>query len=254
MSNTHSLHELLAIESSQRGQADKCRSGLADTFDKKRHLFGSKVVVFLPNAEGQPPETTVESTVQTTVTAELKWLSDHIVKALDVSYQVAVANTVASADIVLEDGSTLATGVPATALLELEKRAAEIKALAEAIPTIDPAKGFQLDPSHALRGVYKARDIQKTRTAKVKEVLTLVPATDKHPAQCQVYDKDVPTGKVQEQEWSSLITPADKADLINRVEVLARAIRKARSRANNVTVDSNRTIGAALLGYVFGTK
>ncbi len=250
--STQSLHELLAIENNLKGQSDKCRAQLADTFDKKRHLFGSKVVVFQPNAEGQQPETTVESDVQTTVGSELKWLSGHLTKAIDVSLQVAEANTSARADIVLESGETIATGVPATALLELEKRVAEIKSLVEAVPTLDPAKGFTPDATHKLKGVYKARDIQKTRTAKTKEVLVMYPATDKHPAQVQVNDKDVPTGKVQEQEWSGLITPADKADMINRVEIVARAVRKARSRANNVAIDSARTVGAALFTYILG--
>ncbi len=250
--STQSLHELLAIASNLKGQSDKVRAQLADTFEKKRHLFGSKVVVFVPNAEGQSAETTVESDVQTTVPQELKWVSAHLAKAIDVSYQVAEANTSARADIVLDDGTTLATGVPATALLELEKRVAEIKALAEAVPTLDPAKGFSPDTTFRLPNVFRARDIAKTRTTKVKEVLVLYPATDKHPAQVQVLDKDVPTGKVQEQEWSGLITPAAKADLINRVEIVARAVHKARSRANNVTVDSTRTIGAALLTYILG--
>jgi hypothetical protein len=249
---SQSLHELLAVESNLKGQSDKCRAQLADTFDKKRHLFGSKVVVFQPLAEGQPAETTVESDVQTTVGSELKWLSGHLAKAIDVSFQVAEANTAARADIILEDGNTLATGVPATALLELEKRISEIKAIVEAVPTLDPAKGFTPDANFRLPGVFRARDVQKTRTAKIKEVLTLAPSTDKHPAQCQVYDKDVPTGKVLEQEWSGLITPAAKADLINRVEIVARGVRKARSRANNVTIDSTRTVGAALFDYILG--
>jgi len=252
MTKPQSLHELLAIESLHKTQADKVRAQLADTFDKKRHLFGSKVVVFTPSAEGQPAETTTESTVQTTVPAELRWVGGPIQKAIDVAYQVAEANTMARADIVLEDGSILVANVPATALLELEKRMAEVKVLVEAVPTLDPAKGFAPDATHSLANVFRARDVAKTRTAKVKEVLVLYPATDKHPAQVQVIDKDVPTGKVAEQEWSGLITPAAKADLINRVEVVARAVRKARSRANNVIVEGNTGIGAKLLGYVFG--
>ena len=250
--SSQSLHEILAVESNLKSQSDKVRAQLTDTFEKKRHLFGSKVIVFKPNTEGQPDETTVESDIQTTVINELKWVSTHLAKAFDASYQVAIANTNALADITLEDGTILATSVPATALLELEKRVAEVKTLVEAIPTLDPAKGFVSDPTFRLPNVFKARDVTKVRTAKVKEVLVLYQATDKHPAQTQLLDKDVPTGKIVEQEWSALITPSAKADLINRVEMVARAVRKARSRANNVTVDTTRTIGASLLNYIFG--
>ena len=50
----------------------------------------------------------------------------------------------------------------------------------------------------------------------------------------------------------NLITPAAKADMINRVEIVARGVSRARSRANNVTIDNPRTIGAALFNYILG--
>lgn len=251
-SRTQSLHELLAVETHLENQANKTRTELVGTFEKKRHLFEEKQVTFSPLAEGQKQETSVQSTIQTTVQEELTWVQTFLAKALDASLQVAEANTKARADIILEDaaGTVLATGVPATALLELEKRVAEVKHLVEAIPTLDPAKGFSVDSAHAKRA-FRARDIRKPRTQKTKEVLTLHPATKEHPAQVQLIDKDVLVGHTEEQEWSSLITPADKADLINRVEIVARAVRQARSRANNVEIDNTKRIGASLLGYIF---
>jgi hypothetical protein len=247
------LHEQLAIETALENQANKCRVELASTFEKKRHLFEEKQKVFTPLKEGQKPEITVESTIQTSVGEELGWVQTFIVKALNASLQVSVANQSAVANIVLETGETLATNVPATALLELEKRVNEIKNLVEAIPTLDPAKGFAADATHAKRA-FKAREVRKPRTQKVKDVLVAVQATEHHPAQCQIYDKDELIGHVEEQEWSTLITPADKADLINRVEILARAVKAARSRANNTEVDRSREYGGALLNYVFNGK
>jgi hypothetical protein len=248
-----SLHELLAVETHLENQATKTRTELKSTFEKKRHLFEEKAVTFTPLAEGQKADTTIQSTIQTTIEEELKWIQPFMVKSLDASLQVAEANTQARADIVLESGETIAVGVPATALLELEKRVADLKGLVEAIPTLDPAKGFFPDSSHA-KQAYRARDIRKPRTQKIKEVVVLHPATKEHPAQVQLLDKDVVIGTVEEQEWSALITPADKADLIDRVEVLSRAVRQARSRANNVTVDPTKRIGKSLLDYVFSGK
>jgi len=253
-SRSSSLHEQLAIEGALRGQADKCRTELASTFEKKRHLFAETHKVFTPLAENARQETTIESTIQTSVSEELDWVQSFLAKSLDASLQVAEANTSARADIVLETGATIATNVPATALLELDKRVAELKNLVEAIPTLDPAKGFSVDPTHAKRGVFKAREVRKPRTQKSKEIYTLAPATDKHPAQVQLLDVDKLVGHVDEQEWSALITPADKADLIDRVEILGRAVKAARSRANNVTVDRTRQYGQALLSYVFAGK
>jgi len=244
------LHELLAVETSLENQAAKVRTDLANTFDKKRHLFEEKRVVFTPFGENVQAVTETQSDIQTNVAKELEWVQDSLVKALDASYQVAEANTSARADVVLEDdaGTVLLTGVPATALLELEKRIAELQSLVNAVPTLDPAKGFSLDSN---RNLYRAREVNKTRTRKEKVVLVKYAATKEHPAQTELIDQDVPVGKIQEQEWSGLITPVEKSELLNRVEIVARAVRRARSRANEVTVDLNKKIGKQLLNYIF---
>lgn len=244
------LHELLAVESNLENQAAKCRTELASTFEKKRHLFEEKLVTFTPAGEGAQPVKEAQSDIQTNVTKELTWVRSHLVKALDASYQVAEANTIARADVVLEDDAqtVLLTGVPATALLELEKRIAEIAALVSAVPTLDPAKGFTKDTA---RNLYKAREITKSRTRKEKKVYIKYEATKEHPAQTELLDQDVIIGSIQEQEWSGLITPAEKADLINRVEIVARAVRRARSRANDVEINSKAKIGDKLLSYIF---
>lgn len=244
------LHELLAVESNLENQSNKVRSELMSTFEKKRHLFEEKRITFQSNTEGQPLTTESQLDIQSTVAKELEWVQKFLVKSIDASYQVAEANTVARADVVDEEGNVILSQVPATSLLELEKRVAEIQALVTAIPTLDPAKGFTLDPS---RGIYKARDVNKHRTQKVVKVLVKYEATKEHPAQTELINQDVPVGKLLEQEWSGLITPSEKAEYINRVETLARAIRSARSRANETSVDTSKKIGNKLLKYVFGS-
>lgn len=248
------LHELLAVESTLKGQAEKTRGDLLTLFDKKKHHFHEKVVTFTPNEEGAAPVTEEQLDLQTTVPKELTWIKGIWAKALDVSYQIAESNTEARADVVLDDGKTLLTQVPATALLELEKRATEIHALVSGIPTLDPAKGFRLDPDRG-KGVYKARPDTKTRTKKVQRVLELAKATDKHPAQVTVVSEDVPSGTIEVLEWSGLITPAEKAEMIERAEELKRAIKQARARANETAQhagDDDVSVGDILLGFVFG--
>lgn len=242
------LHELLAVEGSLENQANKVRTDLINTFDKKKHLFEEKKTVFSPSGENLVETTEQQLDIQSTVRKEIDWIIPHLSKALDASYQVAETNTQARADVVLEDDTILLKNVPATALLELEKRMAELHALVSSIPTLDPAKGFQLDSN---RGIYQAREVVKTRTKKVNTVLVLYPATDKHPAQTQLVNEDVPVGKIREQEWSGLVTPLEKSELLNKVELLQRAVRKARSRANDAVVDTTKKIGAVLLDFLF---
>ncbi len=246
------LHELLAVAKPLNNQADTCRAELAGTFEKKRHLFSEKRKTFTPLGEGQVPVTEEQSTLQTTAPKEFDWIAGHLTKAWDGNFQIAEANMIARADIVLEDekATVLASDVPATALLELEKEVAEVIALLKAVPTLDPALGFSLDASREL-GVHKAREVQKPRTQKTKKVFIKYDATKEHPAQTELLDQDVVIGHIQEQEWSGLITPALKADLLDRAEMLARAVRRARARANDTIVDNKKKIGGKLLSFVF---
>ena len=250
------LHELLAVEGNLENQAAKVTSELKAAFEKKRHLFEEKRLVFTPNGENQNAVVESQSNIQTTVLKELELLTPFLAKSLDASYRVSEANTIARADVKLELDSgefTLLTGVPATTLLELEKRLNEITNLINAVPTLDPAKGFEPDTNKGL-GYYQARKINKTRTKKEKVVLIKYAATKEHPAQTELIDQDTPIGTVQEQEWSGLITPSEKSDLLSRVEILARAVRQARSRANEVEVDTSKKIANKLLGYIFQGK
>lgn len=244
------LHELLAVGTSQSTQSNKLRQDLGNTFEKKRHLFEQKIVTFQPDGEGEAV-TEQQSDLQSTVAKELAWINPHLAKSLDMEFQINEANTRAKADIVLTDGYVVAVGVPATALLELQKRLTELQGLIASIPTLDPAKGFQRDPD-AGTGVFRARAVSKNRTTKIQEPLILYPATPEHPAQTQLITKDVRVGIIKEEEWSGLITPAQKAEMLDKVENLSKAVRAARSRANEEVVDRDAKIGEAILSYIFG--
>lgn len=245
------LHELLAVDSNLRKQADATKADLINTFEKKKHHFTEKLVTFEPLEDGAPPVKEEVLDLQTTVGRELEWITEHVSKALDVSHQVAVANTQARADVVLENGTVLLKSVPATSLLELEKRVNEVRELVAAIPTLDPAKGYTPDTAKGT-GIFAARGVTRTRTQKVQIPLELAKATDKHPAQVQLISKDVPIGTVTTLEWSGMLTVAEKGDMLDRVEMLARAVKKARSRANETEVDvTGLKIGTTLLKYVF---
>jgi len=245
------LHELLAVESNLSTQANKTRGELIETFHKKRHLFEEKRSTFTPNTEGAQAITEAQSDIQSTVQKEIEWVSGVIAKSLDVSHQVDVANTLAKSDVVTEDGDTVLKDIPATSLLQLEKRIKEVQDLVTAIPTLDPAKGFRPDEQRD-KGIYQARAVTKTRTKKVPQVLELAPATKEHPRQTQVFSEDVPIGTIQEQEWSAMLTPAQKSDLLDRCDILLRAVRKARAKANEVEVEvAGNKIGKKLLDYIF---
>jgi hypothetical protein len=244
------LHELLAVEKSLRSQAEATPADLINTFEKKRTHFTEQIITFHSNKEGIEPKVESKMAIQTTVPKELEWISAKIDAAIDAAYQIDETNTVAQADIVLDNGRVLLTGIPATSLLSLEKRIVEIHQLVDSIPTLDPTKGFAPDTDRGA-GIFRARDVTKPRTEKVFDYVVMVAPTDKHPAQVKELMKDVSTGDIVQQEWSSLVTVSDKGDMLDRVEELARAIKKARSRANEQEVDKDQKIASYLTNYVF---
>lgn len=249
------LHELLAVENDQRSQAESCRADLKATFEKKGHHFTKKVVTFKSATEGVADKVEGQLNLQTTVRKELSWIGEKLAKAMDVGHQIDVANTTANADVVLEDGTVLLEKVPTTSLLRMEHRAVELRELVHSIPTLDPAKGFSPDTSEG-EGVYRARDDERPRTEKKFEFIVMVPPTDKHPAQVKELMNDRNTGTVVSQEWSSLLTVAEKGDMLDRIEEILRAIKKARARANELDIDVRQNkIGSRVLDYVFsGSK
>src|SRR5439155_9146791 len=168
------LHELLAVKDSLRTQAEATRADLMETFEKKRTHFSEKRVTFKSLTEGVEDKVESQLGLQTTVTKELIWIGEKIVKAIDIAHQVDQGNRIALADVVLEDGTVLLAQVPATTLLELEKRVKEVQDLIAKIPTLDPASGFEPDKERGA-GIYKARDIEKPRTEKKFEFVVMVP-------------------------------------------------------------------------------
>lgn len=257
------LHGVLAVKKDLQTQANTALADLTNTFTKKEQRFVGFLQTFTP-FESDTPEKPIETkidkelTVQSTVSAELAWIKPFLIKALDAHFHVATGNMTAKADIILDESenstdTVLVKDVPASTLLELEEYLQQtLKKLLLAIPTLDPVLGFVLDPAASLKGVYKSRSVEKTRTKMKKRILQLTKATDKHPETVQVYDEQVGEGTIREQHWSAALTPADKSAVLERLESLLRAVKKARARANETEVDVTQKIGNSLLTYVFG--
>lgn len=245
------LHMLLGVQDSIKGQASKKMADLKSIFTGKRHLLEETRTSFQPNAEGGQLEITEQSDIQTTVIKEIKWVSKDLARALDIGFQVDLANTMAKANLVTDTGLLLAKDVPATALMQLSHQVANIKELILAIPTLDPARGYAQDPDREV-GIYRARDVRKEKTQKTDRVITLAPPTPQHPAQVTLKTIDAPVGHILEQRWSSMITPAQKSELLDQVEIVTVAIKEAKSEANETVLDlGHAKIGQALLNFIF---
>lgn len=143
---------------------------------------------------------------------------EEVAKSLSELFDITAAkdwaNCSAKGDIIV-DGVTLLTQVPATHLLFLDKQLSDIRKFIASVVELDPATSWDLDANTQL---YKAAPTDTLKTEKVPEVLTLAQATDKHPAQAQVYNKDVVVGTWTTIKYSGAMPKSLKKDLLIRLD------------------------------------
>lgn len=241
------LHEILAVETDLKANADKLLKETLHTFTNKAGHFESSDVRFVPDAETTASEAPEIKPMVDTVRDKIKYTAKSYTRYIDSVFQKESANQKAKADLTLEDNTVLVTGVPATVLLGLESKLKEVRAMYETAPTISPGENWEEDAS-AGKGIRKAVS-ERVRTAKITEPLVLVQPTKEHPAQVQMVSKDSRIGKVTTTKKTSLFTPGEKAEVLGRVDSLIRSVKKARMRANDTVVD-NVTIGQKLFDFI----
>ena len=226
------LHELLAVEGEQAGMFKALIEEAVTTFSKRAdHFMGHERTYQAfkdTDAESFAPE---RKELVTTVFGKLAHVWQHCAKYLDTVLQKESTNQQAQADLVV-DGCTIAQRLPATFLLGLETKLKTWRAMFEAIPTLQPGVAWEHDPVLG-EDVYVTK--QPEEVAKTKKTLryqVMVPATDKHPAQVEKWHEDLPVGKYIVRKWCGMLSPAEKSNLLARLDVLSQAVKQARQRAN----------------------
>lgn len=154
-------------------------------------------------------------------------------------------NTRATADVVV-DGQVLLAMVPATTLLAMEKQLADVRTFFAKLPVLDPAHEWTYDPNV---NAYTTKPVDTTRTKKVPRVLTKAEATDRHPAQVEVWHEDITVGYWSTMHQSGALPQARVTQLVGRIDTLLVAVKAAREAANMVEV-RDQHIGKPIMDYL----
>lgn len=241
------LNQILAVEKTAKSEGEKALTAAYQDVQKAPLYTGISRTYQPRDEEGThlPPETQY---VTKTVDAILSDLGRDMARLFDVTLTKDAGNLNAVADIVV-DGATLLADVPVTYLLFLEKKLVDFKTFVSKLPVLDPSVRWTEDESLG-EGVRRSEEVKTTKTNKVPRNHVLAPATDKHPAQVQVYHEDVVVGDWTTVRFSGAIPATRRAELINRVNKLSDAVKIARETANGIEV-TDRTAGDAVLGYLF---
>jgi hypothetical protein len=141
----------------------------------------------------------------------------------------------------------LLADVPVTYLLFLEKELADLHAFISRIPVLNPAETWHFDENV---GVYVTDVVKTVRSQKIPKVLVRYEATEKHPAQTEVYYIDEPVGDWSKVAFSGALPAQRQKVLLGRVLALADAVKIAREKANQAEVEDRRT-GKVVFDYLF---
>lgn len=239
------LNQIIAVEKGIKNQAHVDLSKHHHRLQKAALFFGITKTYHKKSDDGEdlPSEQTL---VQARAEDELRDVQKVLTELFDVTATKDWANTTAKADVVV-DGEVLLQNVPVTYLLFLEKQLTDLHTDMKKLPVYDTAEQWTMNEE---LGLYETEPTYTSRGKKVPRNHVKAEATDKHPAQVEVYFEDVQVGQWKTVKYSGSLSPKRVRELTERVETLQRAVKFAREEANNTEVQ-NVKVGDKIFDYLF---
>lgn len=241
------LHQLIAIEKGLKSAAHATETEHYHLLQKDALLSGIEKH-YKPKDEENGDRLPSESQmVQAKVSDSIMDVSHRLASLFDVTLAREVANCSAKADVVVGEEVFL-KDAPVTYLLFLEKQLVNIKTFVSKLPTLSTAEQWEFD---ANAGLYATIPAETIRTKKIPRVLVKAEATEKHPAQVDVYSEDVLVGYWTTRKFSGALPPAVVRGMAARVDALIQAVKIAREQANATEAKSFEGASVAALAYIF---
>lgn len=240
------LNQIIAVEKGVKTRSHQRLTEAHHALQKPALLAGIARTYRPKDEEGEqlPPEATK---VQSKAEEIIKSTAEILAELFDVTATKDYSNCKARADVVV-DGKVLLTGAPVTYLLFLEKQLVDLTTFIRKLPVLDASESWVFDPS---ADCWATEPVQTARTKKIPRNHVKAEATEKHPAQVEVYYEDVVVGYWKTVKFSGALPAKRVNELLERVEKLQKAVKFAREEANNQAADEQK-VGAAVLGYIFG--
>jgi hypothetical protein len=239
------LNQIIAIEKTVKGQGVASLTKAYHELQTQSLLSGISRTYSPKDDDGDrlPPEST---RVQVRTDDVISLVVKDLTRMFDVVATKETTNTVARADIVV-DGVALLTAVPVTVLLFLEKQLADLRTFVRKLPVLDPAEHWSYSQS---ADCFATDARETTKTKKVPRNHVKAMATDKHAAQVEMWYEDIVAGTWTTVNFSGAVQASRVAELVTRVDTLARAVKVAREVANGAEAIENN-IGGTVFGYLF---
>lgn len=239
------INQIIALEKGVKSRSFANLSEAHQQLQKAALLTGISRTYRPKDDEGEryPPEST---RVQLRAEEVVKRTSSILGELFDVVATKDWANCAARADVVV-DGVVLLPQVPVTYLLFLEKQLVDLHTFVTKLPVLDPAESWSFDPT---MDCWAAATSETSKTKKVPRNHVKAEATEKHPAQVEVYHEDIVVGTWRTTKYSGAEPAARVRVLTERVEKLQKAVKIAREEANSAQAESVQTADK-VFGFLF---
>jgi len=239
------LCQVIAVE---KGAKNKAHQGVTDLYQRmqKSALFMGIARTYRPKTEEGEQLPSESTKVQLNAASMLTDVAKLMTDLFDITATKDFTNTLAKADVVVGE-VVIAKDVPVTYLLFLEKKLVDLHTFVSKLPTLDPSEEWSLDPNV---GCFASKPQETTRTKKVPNVLVKAQATDKHPAQVEVFQEDVSVGYWKTVKFSGALPAQRVAELLERVEKLQKAVKFAREECNSIQAQDVK-VGEKVFNYLF---
>src|ERR1051326_7833190 len=240
------LNQFIAVEKGVKSKSFQDLTEAHHAVQKPALLSGISRVYQPKDEEGEqlPPESTK---VQVKTEEILRDMAASVTRLFDVTATKDWANCAARADVTV-DGRTLLRDVPVTYLLFLEKQLTDLHTFVKKLPVLDAAESWTHDPG---TDWYRTEPVRTLRTKKVPRNHVKAEATEKHPAQVEVYYEDIAIGYWRTVKFSGALPAQRVNERLERVERLQEAVKFAREEANNLEVEEIK-VGERFFKYLFG--
>jgi hypothetical protein len=240
------LNQIIAVEKGIKSKSFQELTEAHHAVQKPALLSGLSRSYQPKDEEGEqlPPESTK---VQIRTEDVLRQMAATLTRLFDVTATKDATNATARADVKVDD-RVLLSDVPVTYLLFLEKQLTDLHTFVKKLPTLDAAESWTFNDS---ADCWSTEPVRTIRTRKVPRNHVKAEATEKHPAQVEVYYEDVAIGYWTTVKFSGALPAKRVSELLERVEKLQEAVKFAREEANNAEA-TDRRVGDKVFGYLFG--
>jgi hypothetical protein len=239
------LNQIVAVEKGLKTRVQNETTIVYHSLQKSA-LFTGLSRVYSPVNDGDetlPPEST---RVQLTVEDQLAGAARHLTELFDVVATKENGNMWAKADVKV-NGQVIVPGASVPLLLFLEKQLIDWRTTVSAVPVLDRAESWSEDDTVA--GQYRTDPVMSIRTKKVPRNHVKAEATDRHPAQVEVYMEDIPVGRWTTIKFSGAVPTKRRVELVDRINVLLDAVKAAKEEANGYDIEQVK-VGKAVFDYL----